>query len=323
MSIPPPKIERSVTLHMRGDWGRANLHRALGWLGYELLALTGPHTRYAIWNGRGGFDNVRAVGRGEVDLALATPDPFIRMATEGRGPCSGEAYPHVRALGLVPQHDRLLVALRRDLGIASWGELRDRKPKLRITQGPNDRTSFMGIGANVLLAAHGLPREALERQGCTFVEHEEPHNCTRTMREGDADMIIQEAVMTPYWRELAEKQDLVFLPIEVAAREKLKVELGLPTATLRKDYLRGIDREMEFLDFSHFSLLTTTDLHDDIAYALAWSLVERFSTLEAQYRHLPPERSPVSYPIDPKAACRTSIPLHPGAERYYREAGHL
>jgi TRAP-type uncharacterized transport system substrate-binding protein len=80
---------------------------------------------------------------------------------------------------------------------------------------------------------------------------------------------------------------------------------------------------MEFLDFSHFLLLTTTDLPDDVAYALAWSLIERFSTLEMQYRHLPPERSPVSYPIDPKAACRTPIPLHPGAERYFREAGHL
>lgn len=323
MSVPPPKIARSVTLHMRGDWGRANLHRSLGWLGYELLSLTGPDTRFAIWNGRGGLDNVRAVGRGEVDLTLSTPEPFMRMAVEGRGPCAGAAFPHIRALGFVPQHDRLAVALRKDLGIKSWEDLRNRKPKLRITQGPNDGISFMGIGAKVLLAAHGLPREELERQGCTFIEYEEPHNCTRAMRDGEADMIIQESVLATWWTELAEKQDLVFLPIEPAAREKLKVELGLPTATLRKDYLRGIDREMEFLDFSHFILLATTDLPDDIAYALAWSLIERFSTLEAQYRHMPPERSSVSYPIDPKAACRTSIPLHPGAERYFREAGHL
>ena len=35
---------------------------------------------------------------------------------------------------------------------------------------------------------------------------------------------------------------------------------------------------------------------------------------------MPPERSPVSYPIDPKAACQVGIPLHPGAERYFRDA---
>jgi TRAP-type uncharacterized transport system substrate-binding protein len=77
------------------------------------------------------------------------------------------------------------------------------------------------------------------------------------------------------------------------------------------------------MDFSHFLLLTTTDLPDDIAYALAWSLIEQFGTLQGMYSHLAPDRSPISYPIDPKGACRTLVPLHPGAERYYRDAGHL
>jgi uncharacterized protein len=321
--IPPPKIDRSVTLHFRGDWGRANLHRALGWLGYEFLTLSGPHTRFAIWNGRGGYDNVEAVGRGEVDLALATPASFMPIAIEGKGPCGTEAFPHIRALGHVPQHDRMIMALRRDLGIRSFAELREKKPKLRITLGPNDGISFMGIAGDLLLAAHGLPRAELERWGCSFIAHEEPHRCTSAMRDGEADMIIQEAVMTPYWRELAEKQDLIYLPIEPGARDTLKAQYDLPTARLPKDYLRGMDREMEFLDFSHFILLTTTDMPDDIAYALAWCSIERFGTLEAQYRHLAPERSPVSYPIDPKVACRSPIPLHPGAERYFREAGYL
>ena len=321
--LPPPKIDRSVTLHFRGDWGRANLHRALGWLGYEFLTLSGKHTRFAIWNGRGGYDNVEAVGRGEVDVALATPACFMPLAVEGKGPCGTERFPHIRALGHVPQHDRMIVALRRDLGIRSFAELREKKPKLRITLGPNDGISFMGVAADLLLAAHGLPRAALESWGCSFIENEEPHLCTTAMRRGEADMIVQEAVMTAYWRELAEKEDLIFLPIEAGARETLKAQYGLPTATLPKDYLRGIDREMEFLDFSHFILLATTDLPDDIAYALAWASIERFATLEAMYKHLPPERSPVHYPIDGKLAAQSPIPLHPGAARYFREAGYL
>jgi len=48
--VPPPKIGRSVRIRFQGDWGRANLHRAFGFLGYELLGLAGPYTRYAIWN---------------------------------------------------------------------------------------------------------------------------------------------------------------------------------------------------------------------------------------------------------------------------------
>src|SRR5262249_29547339 len=111
--------------------------------------------------------------------------------------------------------------------------------------------------------------------------------------------------------------------IEPAARDRLKAELGWPSGVLRKNYLRGMTEESEFLDFSHFLLLGTSALPHDVAYALAWSLVEQFETLERQYRHIPPERSPGSYPLDPKAVCQTPIPLHPGAERYYREAKHL
>jgi TRAP-type uncharacterized transport system substrate-binding protein len=322
-TVPPPKIARSLTLQFQGDWGRANLHRALGFLGYEFTCLAGPHTRYAIWNGRGGMDNVRAVGRGVVDAAFVVPVPFMRMAMDGKGACAGESFPQLRGLGYVPQHDRMIVALRRELGIRSWSDLREKKPRLRITLGPNDNISFIGIAGHLLLEAHGLPRAMLEQHGSTFIEHDEPRGCTNAMLEGTADVIIQEAVMTTYWQELADKRDLVFLPIEAQARDRLTAEFGLPMGILRKDYLRGIDREMEFLDFSHFALITTTDLPDDVAYALAWSLVERFETLEMQYRHIPPERSPVSYPIDPKAVCRMPIPLHPGAERYYRDAGHL
>jgi TRAP-type uncharacterized transport system substrate-binding protein len=175
----------------------------------------------------------------------------------------------------------------------------------------------------MLLEAHGLPRAALERQGASFIEHDEPRQCTRAMLDGEADVIIQEAVMTSYWQELANKRDLVFLPLEPQARDLLQSEFGLPSGSLPANYLRGMDRTMEFLDFSHFLLLTTSDLPEDVAYALAWSLVERWETLEMQYRHIPPERSPVTYPIDPKAVCRVPIPLHAGAARYFREAGHL
>jgi uncharacterized protein len=129
--------------------------------------------------------------------------------------------------------------------------------------------------------------------------------------------------MTYYWTELADKVDLTFIPIEPEARDKLKREIAWESATLPKGYLRGIDREMEFMDFSHFVLVTTTDLPDDVAYALAWASIERFETIQLGYQHIPPERSPISYPIDPRLACRTPIPLHPGAERYYREAGYL
>jgi TRAP-type uncharacterized transport system substrate-binding protein len=69
-------------------------------------------------------------------------------------------------------------------------------------------------------------------------------------------------------------------------------------------------------------LVTTDALPDDVAYVLAWASIEEFGVLQHMYAHLTPERSPISYPVDPRLAARTPIPLHPGAERYFRKAGH-
>lgn len=309
-------------MNWMGDWGRANLHRALGVLCYEFNKLAGPYSKIGIWNGRGALDNIQAVGRGEIDLALVVPQNFIARQMEGRG-LSNEAFPHLRAIGHVPQHDRMIMAVRRELGITSYDDIRKKKPKLRITTGVNDGITYMGYAAQQIMAASGIPRETFEGWGGSYVEFEEPRQCTDAVLAGKADAIIQEAVMTYYWEDLANKVDLTFIPIEPAARDQLKADLGWEPASLRKDYLRGMDREMEFMDFSHFVLTATTDMPDDIAYALAWASVERFESLQIMYKHIPPERSPVSYPLDPVLAADTPIPLHPGAERYYREAGHL
>ena len=322
-SIPAPRIERSVSMNWMGDWGRANLHRSLGWLCYEFNKLAGPYSKIGIFNGRGGLDNLQAVGRGEMDLALVVPQNFIAMSTNGRGMMQGEAFPHLRALGHVPQHDRLIFAVRKETGITSYDDIRRMKPKLRITTGTDDGIGYIGFAAQSMMTAAGLPRSDIESWGGSYVEREEPRQCTKLMLTGDADAIIQEAVMTRYWTELADRVDLTFIPIEAAVRDQLRRELDWHPASLPKDYLRGIDRDMEFMDFSHFTLVTTTDMPDDVAYALAWASIEQFEMLQQMYSHIPPERSPVSYPIDPKLAAKTPILLHPGAERYFRAAGHL
>ena len=46
---------------------------------------------------------------------------------------------------------------------------------------------------------------------------------------------------------------------------------------------------------------------DDVAHLIAWCLGETRGALERQYRHLPPNRSPVSYPLDPAKMARTPI----------------
>jgi uncharacterized protein len=312
-----PLLERSITLQFQGDWGGANLHRVCGWLAQELGDRTGPYTRIAIWTGRGGADGVRAVGRGIVDVGLTTPAAFAMAALDGRGIYAGERYPHLRAVGVVPQRDRLVVAVARDLGIGSMSELRASTARLRLATAPHDGVNNIGWAAHELLTRCGVPPDLITSSGGAVLEGERPMEAIERVRRGEANVIAQEAVMAPDWQRLAAERPLTFLPPEPAVLAGLERDLGWPAADLPAGYFPGLAEPLHTLDFSDFLLVVREDLPADIAYLLAWCLVERRQVLEAQYRHIPPERSPVSYPLDPVAVGTTPIPLHPGAAAYF------
>jgi hypothetical protein len=48
-------------------------------------------------------------------------------------------------------------------------------------------------------------------------------------------------------------------------------------------------------------------------------MVKTRRALEAQYAHLPPDHSPVTYPLVPADMARTPVPLHPAAARAYAD----
>ena len=306
-----PKIDRSFTLHFRGDWGTANLHRVCGWVGQELAERSGPDTRVAIWNGRGFTDSVRAVGNHEVDIAMATPTAFVTAALDGRGVYAGEKFPHLRALGVVPQRDRLVMAVHRDLNVTTFAELRDRAPELRLATSVNDGINHVGIGAHALLERSGID---VAGWGGWFLEDERPFESLGHALAGRANAVIHEAVMLPHWQQLA--PDYRFLPVEEEVLAGLEADFSWPSATVEDGFFAGAGG-FRTLDFSDFVMLTTADLDEDIAYAVAWVLGETREVIEKQYRHLAPERSPITYPLDPVTMGKSPIPLHPGAARYY------
>jgi len=316
-----PRLERSVTLRFYGDWGMANLHGICGWLSMMMVDRTGKHSRFGIWNGRGGADAVRAVGRGEVDLALTTPAVSARMALDGGGIYAGEAFPHIRALGQVPQWDHLVLAVDAKLGVHSFDDIRAQKPALTITTSPDDGENLIGYAAGQVMSAAGIDRATLESWGGGYVTAERANGCILDMMNGRANAIIHEAVMNSWWQTLANEKDLAFIPIEEAVIKTMETKYGWGRKELPAGYFRGLDEPLPTLDFSDFLLVVRDDMAEDVAHLLTWCLCETRGALEQKYHHIPPERSPVTYPLEPEKMAQTPIPLHPGARRYYDEAG--
>jgi TRAP-type uncharacterized transport system substrate-binding protein len=324
-----PSIKRSLTLNFVGDWGQANFHRICSWLTQEFCDRAGPRSRVAIWNMRGGgIEGLQQVFDGEAQLCIATPAALIPAALTGEGLfASIGPMPSLRTIGVLPQRDRMMLAVHPKFGINSFADLHRLKPALRIATSIDDGTNFIGYVAMRLLEAHGISKDVLESWGGSFVLTTRPEQAIENMRTGNADAVLQEAIMTPWWRELMEEQQLVPIPVEADAIARLANQHGFHPASIRAGFwssgASANKEEILALNFSDFLVIVRDDLPDDIAHLLTWCMVEKRAIIEGQYKHLDPERSPLTYPLDPFAMARPSIPLHPAAEKYYRESGYL
>jgi TRAP-type uncharacterized transport system substrate-binding protein len=78
--------------------------------------------------------------------------------------------------------------------------------------------------------------------------------------------------------------------------------------------------------FSDWLLFTRDDMPDDFVHLMTKMLVEQRAKLfEFHFRNIPLEACNLVCPIDPKQLWRNvgEIPLHRGAEQYYKEQGYL
>jgi TRAP-type uncharacterized transport system substrate-binding protein len=315
-----PIIDRPVTLTFQGDWGQANMHRICGWLAQEIGDRCPPGSRFGIWSGRGGADAFAAVLDGAVDIAIATPTAAGAMLVAGSGPLTMPGAGRLRALGTLPQRDRLVVCADAALGLSQIGDLAAAGARLRIATSPDDGVNLIGLAAHQLLKASGADPAGLAAAGATFSYHERPFTAIAEFARGEANVLIHEAIMMPAWQRVADARPVVYLPISPAAAATFAA-WDWPTAVVPAGYLPGLDRDLTTLEFSDFLVACRDDLPDDIARLAAWCMVATRRALEVQYQHFPPDRSPVTHPLDPAAIATTLIPLHPAAAKTYGELG--
>lgn len=316
MDDRPVSESDAAPLRFRADWGGANLVRAAGWLAHYVWDHTDDHRRSVIHTGRGMGDNLRALAAGEVDVALATPAAFARMAREGRGPFANEPLTNLVAIGALPHCDAMIPVARQDLGFTNLADMTTYEGPLRVALEVNDRDGFMGLACDIVLAAAGVDLEQIIARGGSVTRYEQPFDAVNDLREGRADLMISEAIMTPGWQRLAEA-DVEFLSLSDEQCAWIEEQWDLAAIEVPPDYFTGHNEPIKALDYSDWIVATTIDLPDEIAQLLAQAFVEDSESFARSYRHLPVEYSPLRYPIDYRLARHTSLPLHPAVEAEY------
>jgi TRAP transporter TAXI family solute receptor len=253
---------------------------------------------------QGSVENLRLVNSGQLESGFAQAD-LAGWAFEGTGVFAGEPpMKRLRAIAsLFPENLHFVVLA--DSPIRTLADLKGRRVSLGETQ------SGTVANARLLLNAAGLGEEDVK------TAYLRPGQAVEELKAGTLEaFFLVGGYPVPAIRDLAAAVPirLVAVDSELALRVQHEFRFYSPSVIPANTYA-GVDTDTPSLGFHALWVVTASadpDLIHDITQALWNDATDRL--LEA--------RNPIGKRIRlGDALADLSVPLHPGAARYYREAG--
>ena len=309
-------------LRFTADWGMANFYRIFGWVAHNLYARLGRSGLSSIDTSQAWVDAIEALATGTTDVTIATPTEFAVQAREGLGQFDGRPHPEIRALALLPHDDAVLIAVADESPINDLGDILRLELPVRFALPPDDGACHAGWACRVILDEYGLSREVVEGLGGSMAYREFPRFAPSLLLAGHADVVLNEAMMLPDWKDLAERRPTRFLSVDEGVLRRLTDKYKMRSRSVHAGRLPGQTEALRTVDFSGWLVVTTEDLPEEVAYTLTSVMVETRGDLERLYNGALSDTSPLTGPVRADHMPLTGdVPLHPGAERYYRERG--
>jgi TRAP transporter TAXI family solute receptor len=260
----------------------------------------------------GGVGNPKLVAKNETPIGLSFT-VTNRWAFDGKEPYDGKLE---NLRGLVGGLDTyyLLALASRKLDAASLKDVKDRKLPVKLATLPVG--SLGELGAKQLLREYGLTYADLKGFGGS-VTHVGYNVIVDAFKDGRADLLI--AVITPKHpsiTEIATFTDVKFLSVETERVAGLQA-LGYQPDTMPANVFKGQTQPVNTVGFPTV-LITNKDLPEPVAYTVTKTLIENKDALVRGHAGLAA--------FDPQTSWRperVGVPLHPGAERAYREKGWM
>ena len=260
----------------------------------------------------GGVGNPRLVAKNETPLGLGFT-VTNRWAYEGK-----EAYTEKleNLRGLVGGLDTyyLVAVATKKLGISSVREIKDKKLPVKIyTQPIGALGEFAG---RQLLRAAGMSYADIKSWGGS-TNHVGYNIIIDAFKDGRADILF--AVVTPKHPSVSEivtAVDVEFLGLD-AETAKALLPLGYTAATMPADTFKNQTKPVSTVGFPTV-LITNKELPEAVAYTVTKTVLDNKEALVRGHAGLAE--------FDPKTAWqpdKVGIPLHPGAEKAYREKGWM
>ena len=255
---------------------------------------------------QGSVENVEAVVKGQFESALCQAD----VANWAYGGTNGFAkegpHPELRALANL-YAESLHIVVRADGPIHTVKDLKGK----RISLGEPESGTL--VDARLILAGAGLTEKEVKASYMKLTA------ATAGLADGSIDGFFQIAGWpVAAITELAQSTPVRILPIPAEMAEHLHKKWSyLAPDRIPAGTYAGIDEDIDTLGIGA-EWITTDKIEADFAYRLVKALWNESNQKMIENGHPIGKRIKLAKAIEGLA-----IPLHPGAERFYREAGLL
>ncbi|MCA1755046.1 MAG: TAXI family TRAP transporter solute-binding subunit [Spirochaeta sp.] len=245
--------------------------------------------------------NSNLIKSGDLDMAIVQND-VGSYAYNGRNAWDGDPVTNMRGLfSLYPEPVQLIA--REDSGISNPGDLEGK----RVALGP------LGSGAEVnalqILEAAGLTEDDL-----AAAERLDAGEAADFLRDGRIDAaFFTVAIGGAVIADLAVSQDIIIVPISGEFADRLmEIEDFYASVTIPGDTYSGVP-EAETVGVVSI-VVAREDLSEDIVYDFMSTIFENINIVQSAH-------SSAKWITLESALDGMSVPLHPGAERFFAENG--
>jgi len=252
----------------------------------------------------GSIYNLQAMKRGKVDLAVVQSDWQYHAYNGSLLFAKSGPFKKLRALFSV-HHEPFTVLARKDAHIKKFTDVKGKR--INIGEANSGQRATM----EVLLALYGWDKT--DFMALTALK---PSEQAQALCDGKIDAIVY-VVGHPNSsiKEASSACETELVPIEGKLIDDLVAQRRFyDFTTIPANIYKGIKQETPTFGVGA-TILTTTDLPDYVAYEIVKAVFENYDAfihLHSAFKGLTKETMLSQY---------LSVPLHPGALRYYREVG--
>ena len=254
-----------------------------------------------------------AVANGEIDAAFVNPSAMLTQAYRGVG-LFHQPLP-LRIIANYPSIDRFVIGIRKKLGFRSLQDVKKARYPLKVSL-REDPTHSTLVLIHQLLAFHGMRLDEIKSWGGSVHPIGGPGDKRRIagIRDGSIDAIFDEGIST--WIDEAYTNGMVPLDLDEAAFAHLG-SLGWRRVPLKYGRFDYLPDHHDCIDFSGWPLYASASMPDAVAYDICGAFGARHDEMPWETgTHL--GIGQIGKETD---ATPMDVPMHPGAERWFRERG--